>query len=96
MNKKPNIQSLFKKWIVKRPKGMCQILFSLTELDGFCDEIKNEIIGLFINQHSITQIILILKQRHINTSSKKVSALLKKNNYKVENHGHNQTYAKRI
>ena len=38
-----NIQSLLKKWIVKRPKGMCQILFSLTELDDFCDEIEKEI-----------------------------------------------------
>lgn len=24
--KNPNLQSLFKKWIVRRPKGMCQIL----------------------------------------------------------------------
>lgn len=33
------ITRLFKKWIVKRPQGMCQILFALTELDDFVDEI---------------------------------------------------------
>jgi len=40
---KNNITSLFKKWIVKRPNGQCQILFSLTELDKFVDEILLEI-----------------------------------------------------
>jgi len=34
---------LFKKWIVKRPKGQCQILFSIYELDKFIDEILLEI-----------------------------------------------------
>ena len=34
---------LFKKWIVKRPNGQCQILFSLTELDNFVDEILLEL-----------------------------------------------------
>ena len=33
------ITSLFKKWIVKRPNGQCQILFALTELDNFVYEI---------------------------------------------------------
>lgn len=33
------ITKLFKKWIVRRPHGMCQILFALTELDDFVDEI---------------------------------------------------------
>ena len=33
------ITKLFKKWIVKRPRGMCQVLFALTELDEFVDEI---------------------------------------------------------
>jgi hypothetical protein len=37
------ITSLFKKWYVKRPNGQCQILFSLTELDNFVDEILSEI-----------------------------------------------------
>jgi len=37
------ITRLFKKWIVKRPNGQCQILFSLTELDNFVDEILSEI-----------------------------------------------------
>ena len=41
--KKKIIQDCFKKYIVKRPKGMCQILFSLTELDNLCDEIKNDV-----------------------------------------------------
>ena len=38
---KIKITSLFKKWIVKRPNGQCQILFSLTELDNFVDEISD-------------------------------------------------------
>ena len=33
------ITKLFKKWIVKRPNGNCQILFALSELDKFVDEI---------------------------------------------------------
>ena len=37
------IAQLFKKWIVKRPNGQCQILFALAELDGFVDEILLEI-----------------------------------------------------
>lgn len=37
------ITHLFKKWIVKRPNGQCQILFSLTELDKFVDKILSEI-----------------------------------------------------
>jgi len=37
------ITRLFKKWIVKRPNGQCQILFPLTELDKFVDEILLEI-----------------------------------------------------
>ena len=41
---KNKITSLFKKWIVKRPNGQCQILFSLTELDKFVDEILLEVI----------------------------------------------------
>lgn len=40
---KNKITSLFKKWIVKRPNGQCQILFSITELDGFVDKIFSEI-----------------------------------------------------
>lgn len=36
------ITSLFKKWIVERPHGMCQVLFALTELDDFVDEIVAE------------------------------------------------------
>jgi len=46
MKNKPlriRITSLFKKWIAKRPNGQCQILFSLTELDNFVDEILSEI-----------------------------------------------------
>jgi len=41
------ITSLFKKWIVKRPNGQCQILFSLYELDKLIDEILSE---LFIDK----------------------------------------------
>ena len=37
------ITSLFGKYIVKRPKGNCQILFALSELDNFVDEIMEEI-----------------------------------------------------
>jgi hypothetical protein len=33
------LQSLFKKYIVKRPNGNCQVLFALTELDDLCKEI---------------------------------------------------------
>lgn len=46
MKKKPikkRITALFKKWIVKRPQGQCQILFSLYELDKFVDEILEEL-----------------------------------------------------
>ncbi len=38
-----NIQKLFKKYIVKRPNGNCQILFALSELDSFCEEIVREV-----------------------------------------------------
>ncbi len=34
------LQDLFKKWFVKRPNGNCQVLFALSELDDFCDEIE--------------------------------------------------------
>jgi hypothetical protein len=41
------ICSLFKKWLVKRPEGQCQVLFSWYELDDFVDliikEFKNKI-----------------------------------------------------
>ena len=37
------ITALFKKWIVKRPQGQCQILFSLYELDKFVEEILEEL-----------------------------------------------------
>lgn len=37
------VTHLFKKWIVKRPNGQCQILFSLTELDGLVDKIFGEL-----------------------------------------------------
>jgi len=40
---KNRITCIFKKWIVKRPDGQCQILFSLYELDKFVDEILLEI-----------------------------------------------------
>jgi len=40
---KDKITLLFKKWIVKRPNGQCQILFSLYELDKLVDEILSEI-----------------------------------------------------
>ena len=40
---KDRVTSLFKKYIVKRPNGQCQILFSLTELDGFVNEIFIEL-----------------------------------------------------
>ena len=40
---KNRITSLFKKWIVKRPEGQCQILFSIYELDEFVDEILKEV-----------------------------------------------------
>lgn len=33
------ITRLFKKYIVKRPNGNCQVLFALTELDDLVDEI---------------------------------------------------------
>lgn len=36
---KNKVTTLFKKWIVKRPGGQCQILFALTELDDFVDDI---------------------------------------------------------
>jgi len=42
---KKRITSLFKKWIVKRPEGQCQILFSIYELDKFIDEIFKEIVN---------------------------------------------------
>ena len=44
---KYRVAKLFKKWFVKRPNGQCQILFSLTELDKFIDEIFSE---LFIDK----------------------------------------------
>ena len=44
---KDRITKLFKKWIVKRPNGQCQILFSLYELDKLIDEILSE---LFIDK----------------------------------------------
>lgn len=36
------IRSLFKKWLVRRPEGQCQVLFSWYELDDFVDEIIKE------------------------------------------------------
>ena len=36
------ICSLFKKWLVRRPEGQCQVLFSWYELDDFVDEIIKE------------------------------------------------------
>jgi len=44
--KKPlitRITWLFKKWIVKRNKGQCQILIPLIELDDFVQEICKEL-----------------------------------------------------
>ena len=38
MNKK--ITKLFKKYIVKRPNGNCQVLFALSELDDLVEEIE--------------------------------------------------------
>jgi hypothetical protein len=35
------ITKCFKKYIVKRPNGNCQVLFALTELDDLVDEIIN-------------------------------------------------------
>ena len=58
MTREINMQSLFKKWIVKRPKGMCQILFSLTELDNFCDEIREKIF-----EDKVLDILDIIKQQ---------------------------------
>jgi len=46
VKKKPldiRITRLFKKYIAIRPNGNCQILFALTELDQFVDEIMEEI-----------------------------------------------------
>ena len=43
---KIKITRLFKKWIVKRPNGQCQILFALTELDDFVNKIINETINI--------------------------------------------------
>lgn len=40
---KKRITHLFKKWIVKRPKGQCQVLFSIHELDRLVDEILSEL-----------------------------------------------------
>ena len=37
------IQKLFKKWIVKRDHGQCQILIPLIELDAFCEQIEAEV-----------------------------------------------------
>ena len=34
-----DITKLFKRWFVPRPHGMCQILFPLTALDDFTEEI---------------------------------------------------------
>lgn len=45
------IIKLFKKWIVIRPHGMCQILFALTELDDFVDEIV-----AVVREHEIAEI----------------------------------------
>jgi len=35
-----SIQQIFKPWIVRRPRGNCQIVFALTELDDICGQIK--------------------------------------------------------
>jgi len=35
------IRKLFKKWLVKRPQGQCQVLFSWYELDDFVEDIIN-------------------------------------------------------
>jgi hypothetical protein len=75
-----NIQSLFKKWIVKRPKGMCQILFSLTELDNFCDEIRKEI----FNEEVLDVLGIIDKE--IKRTSKKLED-------SGENNGYSHSYA---
>ena len=40
---KNKITALFKKWIVKRPQGQCQILFSIYELDNIIEKIFKEI-----------------------------------------------------
>lgn len=40
---KNRITALFKKWIVKRPQGQCQILFSIYELDNIVEKILKEI-----------------------------------------------------
>ena len=36
------ITKLFKKWIVRRDGGNCQILFALTELDDFIEDIEKK------------------------------------------------------
>ena len=66
MKKIKNLQSLFKKYIVKRPNGMCQVLFSLTELDNLCDDIQlfyNEKFGLKIEAENYEGANLCIKGR---------------------------------
>ena len=40
-----DVTRLFKKWIVKRPNGGCQILFPLTELDKLVEDIIEAVKG---------------------------------------------------
>lgn len=46
-----DIAVLFKKWFVIRPGGMCQVLFPLTELDAFVEEIM-----AVANKHKSSQL----------------------------------------
>ena len=49
------ITKLFKKWIVRRPHGMCQVLFALTELDDLVDEIVAA-----VREHEIAEIRILI------------------------------------
>ena len=40
---KNRVTALFKKWIVKRPEGQCQILFSIYELDKLVNKILKKV-----------------------------------------------------
>ena len=53
-NKQRQITKLFKKYIVQRPNGNCQVLFALTELDDLVDEIIEQ-----LNQNMKPKITLI-------------------------------------
>ena len=47
------VTRLFKKYYVKRPRGNCQVLFALTELD----DLVEEILSVVANNETIKDIV---------------------------------------